>query len=241
MKRFEPHGRARDPFAKAVILLDDVVEVLGQNGLDQRPHTPDLPDHIDRLNASQIGPTLINNNAFGGTVALNSVLQKSSCRSRVSALGQHEIKGLPVSINGSVEILSVAFHLDVGFIHAPGIGCWSFSGLSCLGNQRRELHDLAVQCRVIDIHPTFVHDFFQIPVRHTKAYVQIHRIKDCALGIMDTLEINRHRWLLAFKIKYPLLTQYNSHIQSQKFATEPSERFILLLTKWKLFVLYKKQ
>lgn len=75
---------------------------------------------IHRLQASQIGSALVNYHPVRNPVGGDSTSEEAECRCQITALRQHKIKGFAIAINGTVEIGSSAFDLDVGLVHSPG-------------------------------------------------------------------------------------------------------------------------
>ncbi len=63
----------------------------------------------------------------GGAFALflqlaNGFTEKPLGGFRVAGLGQVKIEGVPVAVNGAIQIRPFALDLDVGLIHAPRPG-----------------------------------------------------------------------------------------------------------------------
>src|SRR5690606_11802842 len=69
---------------------------------------------IRRLNASVLLDTVIL-----PAVARDRSGEEHGCRSLAAALREHEIKGITLLADRSVQVNPAAFHLDVGFIHTP--------------------------------------------------------------------------------------------------------------------------
>ena len=54
-----------------------------------------------------------------GFAAAQGFAEKPLGGFRVAGLGQVEIDGVPVAVNGAIQIRPFAFDLDAGLIHAP--------------------------------------------------------------------------------------------------------------------------
>jgi hypothetical protein len=71
---------------------------------------------------------------------------------------------------------------------------------------------------MVDLNAAFGHDLFKISIRDTVTDIEKHCVQDHALWEMVPFEINRHRWLLAFKLKDPLLTRSDRLTQYLKLC-----------------------
>jgi hypothetical protein len=83
----------------------------------------------------------------------------------------------------------------------------SLAGLSLPPDERRELHNPAVQRGVVDVNTSLDHNFFQIPIRNGVADVEEHGVQDNTFRIVAALETNRHVQSLVAKFKAGHLSQ----------------------------------
>lgn len=104
MKRFEAHHRAGDPFDETVVLLKGVVQIFHLSDLDPPSAAHELQDHIDRLKPGQIGAAFVDHNAFWRPVRRDCACKKPPSGCQISALGQHEFKGLAGAAHGAIEV-----------------------------------------------------------------------------------------------------------------------------------------
>ncbi|EEP62895.1 Hypothetical protein BAAA_4000090 [Brucella abortus str. 2308 A] len=91
-----------DPLDETMILLKDIVQIFDLQNFNQLIRTSDFQDIIYSLSACQIGSTFINDDLMWNTAACDGFFKETPCSANISALRQHEIKGLTVTINGSV-------------------------------------------------------------------------------------------------------------------------------------------
>ncbi|WP_254054517.1 hypothetical protein [Roseovarius sp. EL26] len=82
---------------------------------------------------------------------------------------------------------------------------------------------------MIDFNATFGHDFFQVAIRDAVAHVEKHSVQDHAFGEMAPFEINRHGWLLAFKLKTPHLPRSNLSDQPPKLCDRTGKAALLFI------------
>ena len=75
---------------------------------------------VDVLDAFGVGCTLVDDNFAGQAVHLHRAGEEPDRRGLVAALREHEVQSLPGLVDGAVKIDPLAFHLDVGLVHAPG-------------------------------------------------------------------------------------------------------------------------
>ncbi len=192
MERFEAQHRRSDALDEAVVLFKNVIQVFDLQDFDEGPFPGELQDHVRCLQTSQIGATLVDDNPIWHAVRVDRLLKEPSGSGQVAALGEQEIKGFAISINGAVKVGPSAFDLDVGLVHPPGLGCRALSGLGCGRDQRRILHHPPVQRGMVDGHAALGHDFFKVSVRDGIADVEKHGMQDYCLRVVYALEIN-HR------------------------------------------------
>jgi hypothetical protein len=112
--------------------------------------------------------------------------------SRVTLVGQHEIKGLIISIDGTAKVAPLAPNHDVDLVHPPGFGRRALPGLGCGHDQRRILNYPPVQHGMVDRHAALGEDFFKVALRDGIAEVEKHGMQDNCRRVVYTLKIN-HR------------------------------------------------
>lgn len=122
MKRLEAKHGPRDALNEAMILLDLVVELLSSDNFDGPPSILEFENDVQLLEACEIGPAFIDGNPGRNAVGKNSAFEEASCRRGIAPLGQHDFKGLVVTIYGPVVTHPLAAHLDIGLVHPPRDG-----------------------------------------------------------------------------------------------------------------------
>ena len=127
MERIEAHHWLGDPFNKAVILFKDIIEIFDLPDFNDFARSGELQDRVNSLQASQVSATLVNDHLLRNAVACDSLFKEPSHCSQIPSFGQHEIKGLSVAINRSIQIGPFAFGLDIGLVNTPRTGCAAFT------------------------------------------------------------------------------------------------------------------
>ncbi len=86
MERLETEHWPCNPFDQAMILLNDIVEVLGLNDTDDPTNSCEFEDDIETLQAGQIGATLADHNTTWNTVCVNRPLEEPSRSGSIAVL-----------------------------------------------------------------------------------------------------------------------------------------------------------
>jgi hypothetical protein len=99
----ESHHRSDDAFDSAVILLDDVVQILALADLDRC-----RPLGVKRFERSQIDAALVHGDRFGLAVLADRLLEVAT-RSHLVTMGtQQEIDGVALLVDGAVQVFPLA-------------------------------------------------------------------------------------------------------------------------------------
>ena len=97
-----------------MVLPGDVVQVFDLLNGDQC-----CASGIDLIHGRFVGAALVHGDLLGNTVGLHSfVKEPQGCR-LVAPGGQQEVNRFSLLVYRAVEILPVAFDLDIGLVHAP--------------------------------------------------------------------------------------------------------------------------
>ena len=98
----------------------------------------------------------------------------------------------PFRGNGSqhraIEVVPLAFDLDVGLIHPPAKPDWAFAAVERRFQLGAVLQDPAIDRRVVDGHPTFLHQLFDMAVAPRIGHVPPHTDQDNVLREMGPFE-----------------------------------------------------
>lgn len=105
------------PLDETMILLKDIVQILNLQDFNRLTCTSDFQDVVYSLNSSQIGSAFINDYFVWNTIVYDGLLEETPCGTEISALREHEIKGLTVTINRPIEISPFAFDLDICLVN----------------------------------------------------------------------------------------------------------------------------
>lgn len=147
-----------------MVLLDYVVGIFDMQDFDQPESPVQNQQVIHVLKSGEICPAFVDHNSFGEAVVTDRACEERRCRSFISVLQEHEIKGFPELVDSAVIVGPLAFHLDISPIHPLGNGRWSLLGTGVGGDQRRVLHDPSVQRRMIKGHATLSQNLFQVAI-----------------------------------------------------------------------------
>jgi hypothetical protein len=111
---FEALYRARDALDRAVVLLDDVVQLLA------------LPNHdlgamlrIVVTDPGRVRAALVDVDGLGKTVVLNGALEKPAGSVTIPFGAEQEVDGVSLLVNGTIPIPVLAADLDVRLVQAP--------------------------------------------------------------------------------------------------------------------------
>jgi hypothetical protein len=171
-----------------MILLHNVVEIL------------DLTDGnrgavlgIVALDGRFVGRTPVDGNLLRHPVAVDRLFQKAERRRLISVLRQEKVNGLPRLIHCTIEIVPLAFNLDVRLIHAPAEPHRPLPAMKRRFQQGTVFHDPTLNGRVVDRHATFLHEFFDVPVAQGIGHIPPHTHQNNLLRKMGSFETDRHR------------------------------------------------
>jgi hypothetical protein len=148
----ETHHWFDDAFDGPVILLHDVIQVLVLANLDQCRALG-----VERFERGQIGAALIHGNRFGLTVLVNRLLEVAVRSGLVTMGAQQEFNRVALLVDGAVQVLLLAFDLEVGFVQPLALANRSLVPSKRLFEQRHELDDPAVHTRMIHLNVPFDH------------------------------------------------------------------------------------
>lgn len=132
-------------FDRSMILLDQVVQVLVLSNLD-----PPFAFGVDVLHGGEVGATLVEGHLLGLAVGGDGVLEKAHRRCLVAVSAEQEIHGVAGLIDRPVQVLPVAFHLDIGFVHAPAGANGKLLSPESRLHHRNQLDHPAMHSGVID-------------------------------------------------------------------------------------------
>jgi hypothetical protein len=99
-KILEAQNRFDDAFDGAMVLLDNVVEILVLPDCDGR-----FTFSIDRLQGGQIGTAFVHGDRLGGAVLVNRLLEVATRRSLVAMRPQKKIDGLSILVYSTIQVL----------------------------------------------------------------------------------------------------------------------------------------
>jgi hypothetical protein len=113
-KVLEPQHGTGSTFDGAMVLLHDVIQVLDLANLDWR-----LPLGIHRLQRGQIGATFVDGYRLRCTIAGHGLFEEATGRDLVPSGPEQKIDGVARLIDCAIQVLPLAFDLDIALVHPP--------------------------------------------------------------------------------------------------------------------------
>ena len=108
-KRLESEHRSHEAFDGAMILLDDVVEVLRLAQLDVCAGVG-----ANALDGRRVGTALVDGDLLGHAVPFDGTFEESPRRSEVSVSPKQKVDRGTGTVDGSVQVLPLAADFDLG-------------------------------------------------------------------------------------------------------------------------------
>src|SRR5215467_13107832 len=96
-------------------------------------------------------------------------------------------------VHGAIEIAPLAFHFDIRFIHAPADPHRLLAPMERLFELWAIFEHPSVNGGVIHVHPTFLHEFFDMACAQWIRHVPPHTHENDLLRKMCPLKADRHR------------------------------------------------
>lgn len=118
-KDLKPQQEFDDPFDGPAVLLIDVVQIFGLAHDDVDAGV--LPDAFD---GGCVGATLVDTDLLWQIMQVDGALQEPMRRCQIPLGSKQEIDCICSAIYRTVEILPLAIHFEVGFVHPPASTKW---------------------------------------------------------------------------------------------------------------------
>lgn len=134
MKGFEAHHWLSNFLDEAVILFNNIVQIVDLEYFNKTDQTSQHQQAIHIFQSGIIGTAFIQDDFYWQSVRVNRLPEKGSGRGFIAFLGEHEINGIAEFIDSPVQVTSLPFDLDIRFIHMPGSG---YSALAIFSFQRQ--------------------------------------------------------------------------------------------------------
>jgi hypothetical protein len=158
-KRLETEHRPRDAFDRAVILLDNVVEVFDLPNPDRY-----VAFLVQLLQRCLVGAALVHRYLVRHSVVPYGLLEEAPSGGCITLGSQQEVDRLALLVDRSIQILPGAVAPDVCLIHPP-TGTDGVLVLSKGFFQQWQKPDRpAIDRRMVDQHATLLHHLFQMPI-----------------------------------------------------------------------------
>ncbi len=157
-KGLEAEHRPGDGFDGAVVLLDEVVQVLRLAHLDLQAAVG-----LEALDRCRVRAALVYRDLLGHAVQIHGALKEGPGRGVVSLGAQQEVNGVAVVVDRPVQVLPLAADLDIGFVHSPALTDRALAPTDHDRQHRQHLDRPAMQRGVIDEDPTVGHHLLNVP------------------------------------------------------------------------------
>src|SRR6266446_4621142 len=170
-----------------MILFDHVIQIFHLADKDVR-----AVFRVVAFDGGFTGLTAVNRNLLGETVAADGFLQKPERRLFIPVLREQKVYGVAMFIHRTIQIASLAFHLDVRLVHPPADPHWTLAPMERLLELRAIFDDPPVNRGVIHLHAPLLHKFFDVARAQEKRRDAADAHPDTLWWEMSTFEIDRH-------------------------------------------------
>jgi Zinc-binding dehydrogenase len=143
----EPHHRSHLTLDRAVVLFNNIVEVL------------DLPDFnlgvvllVVVFDCCAIGAAPVDGNLHRRAMSADCLAQEAQGCFAISLRSQQEIDGVPYLVDGPILILPSTFDPHIGFVHSPTTTDTTFPRAKGLVQQWHILDHPMIETGVVDFH-----------------------------------------------------------------------------------------
>jgi hypothetical protein len=162
MEVLEALYRARDALDRAMVLLNNVVEVLTLSDRDLGAMLP-----IVVLDSGVVRAALIDVDDLGKAVVLDGAREEPQRRTTIAFGGQQEVDGVSLFIHGTITIPVLAADLDVRLVQALTLAdstdaAFALPFTKDFLQHRNQLDDPAVNTGMVDENAALLHHLFQI-------------------------------------------------------------------------------
>src|SRR5450759_4410895 len=194
-ERFEPSHRCATPLDRAVVLLDQVVEVL------VRAHLDVPPARVFTSQQPQCAPTrhMTVESHFARdawSVRRERLAKECLCGRNSTVAAEQEIDGVAMLVHGTIEIVPFGLNRYVGLIHTPG-------GANRLGEPSPALLELRDVARdpaedrgMGNLDPALCHHLHQIAIREPIGDIPSHaQLND--VGVKGALAVH---WVTDYRL-----------------------------------------
>jgi hypothetical protein len=159
LKRFEVEHRPGHPLNGAVILLDNVVQILNLAHQDRH-----VAAGVDRIHGRLVSAALVHRDLVWIAVHSHGLVEEALRSSYVALRRQQEIDGFALLVDGAVEVFPGTLDRDVRLIHAPATADRALVFAGHFLDQRQEADRPSINRRMVDRHAALLHYLLEVPV-----------------------------------------------------------------------------
>src|SRR5437764_9315231 len=170
-----------------MILFHNVVEIL------------DLTDGdggavllIIALDGRFIGRTPVDGDLLRHAMAADRLGQEPLRSLLIALFRQQEINGRARLIDGTIEVIPLAFHLNIRLVHAPADPHRTLTPVKRLFQQGAVFHDPALDGGVVDRDSALLQEFFDMTVAQGIRHIPTHTHEDDIRWEMGPFETDCH-------------------------------------------------
>src|SRR5439155_12825418 len=127
------------------------------------------------------------------TMPTDCFYQEGLGRVLVAVLGEEKVNRLAMFVDGTIQILPLAFHPNIRFVHAPADVHGPFASMQRFFQQGAIFDDPSINGGVIQLHPAFFHEFFDVACAQGIRQIPPDAHENDLLRKMRPLETDRHR------------------------------------------------
>jgi hypothetical protein len=158
-----------DAFDGAVVLFDDVVEVLRLAHLDGQTAIG-----LDAHDGGSVGCALVDRDLVGHAVQVDGAFEERPGRGVISFGAQQEVDSVAVAVDRAVQVLPLAADLHVGLVHPPASTHRTLAPAERSSQHRQHFHRPAMQRGVIDEDPALGHHLLDVSKAQRVGRVPTH-------------------------------------------------------------------
>jgi hypothetical protein len=129
----------------------------------------------------RIGRAPIDGDPVGHVVAADCLGEEARGRLLVPLLRQEKVQGLSHLIHGAIKAAPLAFDLDIGLSHPPADPHRPLAAMERRFERRTIFQHPAMDGRVVDRHPTLLHELFHPAVASGRGHIPPHAREDNGL------------------------------------------------------------
>src|SRR5215831_18921607 len=166
--------------------------------------------------AASLGVAAVDRDLLRHAGATNGLGEKASGGLGIPVLRQQKVDRLPGCIDGAIQMAPLAFHADVGLVHAPAAPHRALAAVKGLFPWGAVFDHPALDRRGVAGDPAFFQELFPLAIAQGIRHIPAHACEDHLRWEMGPLKTHRPR------LSPPLLTlshRRRSYLKSPRMKT----------------------